>query len=75
MKFHYHYCAKSTVRPETVIDGVVTCNERVLSMEQYRELKKVVCGDIIDPHSTYIMSLTLLGTDAESEAHESPSNS
>ena len=72
MNFYYHYCAKTTVRPETVIDGVVTFNERVLSMEQYREFKKFVCGDIIDPRSTYIMSLTLLGTDAESEAHESP---
>jgi hypothetical protein len=75
MKFIYHYCAKLAVAPQTVIDGVVTVNEPIHTMEQYREVKKLVCGDVMDPRKTFIMSLNLLGTDAGSENQESPANS
>lgn len=75
MKFIYHYCAKSAVAPHAVIDGVVTVNEPILTMEQYREVKKLVCGDDMDPRKTSIISLSLLGTDAGSENQEAPANS
>lgn len=62
MKFHYHYCARSVHGSrEAVIDGVATVAERIQSMEQYRQFKALVCGDVMDPGATSIISLTLLG--------------
>jgi len=62
MKYHYHYCARSlNCSREVVIDGVATVGERIQSMEQYRQLKTLVCGDEMDPSATSIISLTLLG--------------
>ena len=66
MKFQYHYCANSrSGAGETVIDGVATVSERVQTLEQYRQFKALVCGDVMNTGSTHIVSLTLLGIEAD----------
>ena len=66
MNFQYHYCAKSqNGSHETTIDGVATVSERIQSMEQYRQLKTLVCGDVMDPGATSIISLTLLAVSSD----------
>lgn len=68
MNFQYHYCARSLKGSrETVIDGVATVGERVQTMEQYRQLKMLVCGDVMDPGATSIISLNLLGVSSDQE--------
>lgn len=68
MKFQYHYCARSlNGSRETVIDGIATVGERIQSMEQYRQFKTLVCGDVMNPGATSIMSLTLLGVPSDQE--------
>lgn len=70
--FHYHYCA--TVRPTRddtgfTIDGIVSMTERIVTMDQYRLAKDIICSSVdgiqFDPADTTIVSMSLMGEDVD----------
>lgn len=60
--YHYHGFCQEPDR-EIHIDGIATSDTPVLTMDDYRRIKKVIVGDTIpDPDKMTITSFTLLAS-------------
>lgn len=64
-KYIYHYFARiNTTITSITIDGILTCEKKVDSMERYRDIKMAILKDTdlgITPSQLIIRSLSFLG--------------
>lgn len=62
MKHVYHYCARrESGECITVYDGILYCDDLVVNMPRYTEIKRAIAGDGESTDGLVITSLTPLG--------------
>jgi hypothetical protein len=47
--YHYYGTALTAARNQSMeVDGILTCEEPITTMEEYREAKQLILGDLIE---------------------------
>ena len=61
-KYIYHYHATFQLQANTItnIDGILTCDREIDSMDRYAEVKKLIAGDYLPADKIIICSLSKL---------------